>query len=584
MPAPDRSPPTAKPSSPNGLSKREQTVSWKAQAQRLRAAVAQSAGSASGAAMELALKALASRRFTVAVERAREALKTDRGCGLAWRLMALGFEGQGDPVAALEAYQAAYDADPGSQDLLADIGRMAGALGAYDGAAQVFARALAADPGSADLSAQLAMALRGGHRYGEAIEVLRGAIMADAENAFLWNALGSVVLQQGDTDNALIFFDQALKLAPDWIDALCNRARARLELGDSKGALADCETAMRLAGADQKPAILFIRALARLSRGDLKGGWSDYEARLRADFEKTSTFSLPGRRWRAGDSLAGKTLLVVGEQGLGDEIMFAGMIPDVIEALGPAGSLSLAVAPRLVGLFRRSFPRASVCAHETGSLAGRPLRTASGANPAPDFWAPMGSLAQRFRSEASRFGAVGPYLRPDPEKADFWRRALAARDARPKIGVSWKSMKTYGDRLKQYAPFEAWEAVLRTQGVRFVNLQYGECDAEFAQARAFGAEIWNPPGLDLTNDIDGAAALSSALDLVIGVGNASTNLAAAVGVPVWISSPPFAWPRLGADDYPWFPKTRVFAARGFGDWAPVIEAIAEDLATRFPPA
>jgi tetratricopeptide (TPR) repeat protein len=563
----------------------ERTVGWKAEAKRLQTTVAAQAGSPAGAALTAALQALATGQFAVAVEQAQAALASDAGSAVGWRLMALGLEGQGEVIAAIEAYQAAYDADPGAHDLLSDLSRLAGALGSHEVAAEFAARAFAAEPGSARLAGQLAMALRGGHHYGEAIEVLRAAIAVDAENAFLWNALGAVVLQQGDTDNALIFFDQALALEPGRIEALCNRARARLELGDRAGALADCEAALARAGADRGGAdtaseILFIRALARLSRGELAGGWADYEARLSGDLARTPAFSLPGRRWSAGDELAGKRLLVVGEQGLGDEIMFAGMLPDVIEALGPGGTLALAVAPRLAGLFQRSFPRALVGAHDTASAGGRPLRTARLPPADVDLWAPMGSLAQRFRRDLASFDRAPGYLRPDPGKADAWRRALAAVDGRPKIGLSWKSMKTSGDRLKQYPSFGTWERLLAVPGVSFVNLQYGDCAAELERARALGVGIWQPPGLDLTDDIDGAAALSAAVDLVIGVGNASTNLAAAMGVPVWISAAPFAWPRLGAGHYPWFPNTRVFAAERFGDWGPVVAAMAAALEAR----
>ncbi|HEX4199374.1 MAG TPA: tetratricopeptide repeat protein [Caulobacteraceae bacterium] len=561
--------------------KSEQTIGWKTQAERLRAAVAASAGSPAGAALQAALKALAAGNLALAAERAREAVRADSSCAVGWRLLALGLEGQGEMIAALEAYQAAHEADPAAADLLSDLSRLAASLGSFDVAAEFAARALAAEPGSAPLAGQLAMALRGAHRYGEAIEVLRAAITADAGDAFLWNALGSVLLQQGDTDNALIFLDQALTLEPGRVEALCNRARARLELGDGTGALADCAAALARASAGQRSEALFIRALARLDSGDLAGGWADYEARLSPDLARTPSFSLPGRRWAAGDGLDGKALLVVGEQGLGDEIMFAGVIPDVTEALGAGGTLSLAVAPRLVELFHRSFPSARVSAHETATVAGRPLRTAPGAGVDADFWAPMGSLPRRFRPDLASFERAAGYLRPDPGKAEAWRRALAAIDGRPKIGLSWKSMKTSGDRLKQYPAFDAWERLLATPGVSFVNLQYGDCGAELARARDLGVEIWNPPGLDLTNDIDGAAALSSAVDLVIGVGNASTNLAGAVGVPVWISAAPFAWPRLGAENYPWFPKTRVFAAARFGDWGPVVDAIAQALGARF---
>ncbi len=97
-----------------------------------------------------------------------------------------------------------------------------------------------------------------------------------------------------------------------------------------------------------------------------------------------------------------------------------------------------------------------------------------------------------------------------------------------------------------------------------------------------GVQLWKPPGIDLKDDLDDLAALTLALDLVIGPANATTNIAAACGAPVWLISTPGAWPKLGTERYPWYPRTRVFNPPAFNTWLPVMEEIAAELPKAYP--
>jgi hypothetical protein len=408
--------------------------------------------------------------------------------------------------------------------------------------------------------------------------VLKAALQAAPGEARLWNALGAVLLQEGETDAALAFLDEAVRLSPTMPEALYNRAVARLELSDLAGAVADCDAALPLAEPSEKAQVRFARAQAKLASGDLQGGWTDYAARLDPHFPKAPLFDLPGRRWSMGDDPQGRRFLLVGEQGLGDEMMFAGMAEDLLGALGPDGRLTLAVAPRLVGLFRRSFPVAQVLAYERAIDAGQTHITVPEAKGEVDLWAPMGDLAPRFRRTLADFGPHPARLVPDPAAVAEWRVRLADLGDGPKVGLTWKSGLTSGHRLKLYPRFEDWTPLLETPGVRWVNLQYGDCAAELAAAEAAGAPIWSAPGLDLTNDLDGAAALSAAADLVIGARNASSNLAAATGQATWILASRHTWPRLGTHHYPWYADTRGFVTERFGAWAPTMAEVAAALA------
>lgn len=275
--------------------------------------------------------------------------------------------------------------------------------------------------------------------------------------------------------------------------------------------------------------------------------------------------------------------MIVGEQGLGDEILFANVLPDLVEAIGPEGRLTLAVERRQVALFQRAFPTARVAAHATYKVDGKVVRTLRFLDDPDriDLWTPMASLLRKWRRSVDAFPGRAAYLHADAARVAAWRATLDALGPEPKVGLVWKSLKQDPSRRRWFSAFEQWRPVLATPGVRMVNLQYGDCQAELALARAAGVDIWDPPGVDLKNDLDEVAALACALDLVIGPANATTNIAAACGAPVWFISPPGAWPRLGTDRYPWYPASRVFNAPALNAWGPVMDSVAHALAAAF---
>jgi hypothetical protein len=192
----------------------------------------------------------------------------------------------------------------------------------------------------------------------------------------------------------------------------------------------------------------------------------------------------------------------------------------------------------------------------------------------------MASLLRRFRRRLADFPARERFLVPDRARVAHWRGVLERAPAGRKVGILWKSMKIEAARARYYSPFQLWAPVLKTPGVTFVNFQYGDCAAEIEWARReLGVDIWTPPGIDLKDDLDDIAALSSALDLTLGFANATSNIAAACGAPAWIISVPGAWSRLGTDHMPWYPQVRVFNPAGLDRWDETMVGVAEALAT-----
>jgi tetratricopeptide (TPR) repeat protein len=495
---------------------------------------------------------------------------------------------------AIGTYRQALEAAPDHPAILSDLGRLALRMGEPAMAEALFERVYEADPSDPEAADNLAQALREQARYDDAVAVLRTVLNASPAEPILWNTLGTIVNAQGDSAAALIYFDEALRLVPHFAAARYNRAGVLMDQGQTLAALTECEAALAIAEASPDGGKLGDMAMMRLGRammllslGRLAEGWPIYEARLDPALPDSPTFEIPCSRLSADEPLADLNLLTMGEQGLGDEVLFASLVPDLLQALGPRGRLTLTAEPRLVPLFARSFPAAQVIAHATVHQEGRTRRTIpdTSAVATCDAWTPIASLLTRLRPRIESFKADAAYLHPDPARVAFWRSALATAPAGRKIGLTWRSGLLTSKRRRGYAALPLWREALTTPDLQWVQLQYGECEAELAAAEAeFGMTFWRPPGIDLREDLDDLAALSTALDLVIGAPNATTSLAAACGAQTWFVTGPGGWIQLGTQRHPWYPNARLFIAPSFGastseddGWTPILADVARAL-------
>lgn len=529
--------------------------------------------------LDRAVQALNAERHQEGAEWALKALDKDETNGFGWYLLAIGRERVGDFPSAITAYETALRLLPDHAEVANDLGRLAYRIDMKPHAEKLFRHFLARFPGHHEGANNLACVLRDRLAYDEATELLRPAIVANPEVAMLWNTMATVMAEQGDYENGEIFFREALRLEPGFAKARHNLGNARLSQGDADEALTLCEQALTQPMSDDERQLMELsRSTMLLVLGRLGEGWDAYEARLHPAHPDVTHFLVDVPGWTPGAELAGKSLLVIGEQGLGDEVLFGNVLPDVIEALGPDGRLTLAVEPRLVALFQRSFPQATVGSHATYLKAGRTYRTLPFVTDFTDYdlWTPLASLLREFRRTTSAFPDRIGFLAPDPDRVAHWRRELEAAPAGAKVGLLWKSNIKNGARYRFYSPFADWAPVLKAKGVTLVNLQYGDCAEEIAQAeRDYGVRIWTPPGIDLKQDLDDVTALCCAVDLVVGFSNATMNLAAGAGAPTWLISVPGAWTRLGTSRYPWYPQVRTFTTPAFGNWGPVMDAVGE---------
>jgi Flp pilus assembly protein TadD len=472
----------------------------------------------------------------------------------------------------MAAYEAAVALDPTDPELLKALARLASRLDMHDLAVKLWRHLAAVEPERSETVAGHAQALIAAGRFSDAIDVLKAGLAAHPAEPRLWTTLGLCLTYAGRAVEAQTFFDEAVRLAPDLASGRYNRGLAWADLGRLDEAEADFRRALALSrSGSERATIEFSLATLALARGDLAAGWALYERRLSPDWPRSVDFAGAGPRLEPGPSVAGRRVLVLAEQGLGDEVMFANAVPDLLDEIGPEGRLVLAVDARLVELFQRSFPRAEVCAHATPRVGLRPLRQPR--TPAAgriDGWMPLASLAQRYRGDITAFPRAA-YLTPDPARVAHWAAWLG--DGRPAVGLTWRRGKASGESQRRAPPLSDWVGLLQTPGVQFVNLQYGDCAEDLARlAQMSGVEIRQPPGLDIKDDIDDLAALCAALDAVAAIQNATSVLAGACGTPVVFVAGADSWFQLGEAQPPWFAQARFCPAESFADWSPALAA------------
>jgi tetratricopeptide (TPR) repeat protein len=474
---------------------------------------------------------------------------------------------QGRIDEAVDGYLRALRLDPERVDSYYDLGTALQAQGQRPAALECYRQALDRRPEFTDALVNLGALLHAEGRFREAEESLRRALAVNGSLVEAYVNLGNTLLELDDYAGAVDCYRTAIGLDPNHAEAHSNLGNVLHDLGDAGASLTAHRRALALK--PELPEAHWNYALTLLSQGHLEEGWAEHEWRWRKPGFPSKRLTLDLPHWD-GQPLAGRTILVWAEQGLGDEVMFASCIPDLVRS---GARVILACTPKLRALFQRSFPEVEVV--EDSAIA-------EGHRTVPaDVQLPIGSLPRFLRRYQIAFPAQAGYLKPDPARIAHWGERLAALGTGLKVGISWRSRLMTIERRKFYTRLVEWQRILGTPGVIFVNLQYDECDAELAEAAlAAGAVIHQPRGVDLFNDIDEVAALCGALDLVLAPDSSVGEVAAATGTDVWRLDAGIDWSTLGTERRPWQPSMRLFRKRPGTDWDSVIDSVAAALAAR----
>ncbi len=512
---------------------------------------------------------------------ALRAINMDENCALANHVMAIALEKLGHLSKALEFYERAWRQDPNDGEVYQNLALVAWKLDMLPAAEKFLQLFLEISPGNVNGVINLSGVLRDQGRFEEAVELTRAAIYTHQDNAMLWNALATVLLESGDPFQAMTFYDEALRLDPDSARIWHNMAYAAGLAGDRELAASAGEKALAMSTVpEDRATIEYGLSQSCLALGQLEKGWRAHLSRFDPAGPSNMLYAIDAPRWDGEEDLTGKRVLLMGEQGLGDEVLYMNAAQDFMDAIGPNGRVDFAVERRLIGVVQRTYSPRKIMRHFNVNREGRQIRVIPDVKDwsAYDYYVPLGNAVAAQRKSLEDFPDHKGYLVPDPEKVKTMEKAVAALPAGPKIGLCWKSMVMNANRAKYFSPFDAWKPVLQTPGAVFVSMQYGDCAEEIAQAQKdLGVTIHELPGLDLKEDLDGVAAAGLALDLTIGPMNASTNLAAAHGGIVWFLASPDHWPLHSTGTIPWYPTSRVFSPEQFGKWDETMQRVAKTL-------
>lgn len=464
------------------------------------------------------------------------------------------------------AYRRALALSADYPEAWSNLGALLHASGRLEEAEVWFRKVIARTPESAEAHHNLGGLLLETGCYAEAEALFDRALVLRQDFAEAYNRLGTLFKETGRLADSETAYRQALVLQPESPGALTNLG----VLLQGMERFTEAEVAYRQA-LSLDPDYDFAHynlALLCLSQKRLQDGWVGYERRWKTKGFTALRHQMPQLPWH-GESLSGEAMLVWQEQGVGDVILYASMIPDLMER---CAALIVECEARLVPLFKRSFPGAQVVMRsDSVHPATREARWQS----------PLGSLCRWLRACPEDFGWRGPYLVPDALRVAEFKKRYRALGQGPVIGISWRS-SNYKAGTQKSLPLSEWAPLLTLPGAIFVNLQYGDCADELSRLeRDVGMTVYHDNTVNSLNDLDGFAAQVAAMDLVISVSNSTVHFAGALGVPVWTLLPrgdALLWYWFHeVEDNLWYPGMRLFRQDHPGDWSGPVTRVTDAL-------
>lgn len=465
---------------------------------------------------------------------------------------------------ALHYLSAAAKLSPGPAPLFLAMSMIFQDLQQDDKALEMVNQAIAADPSFAEAYVRRGTLHQEREETGPAINDLTKALSINDKLADAHINIGLCLTMEGVYDKAEASYRKALQIAPNNAPAHSNLGVLLRILSRTEDAVTHFETAIELAPdyAEARQNLSF----ALLTLGQYEKGLDAFEWRWKVPAVAPRYRNYNKPLWDGKTDISGKTLFLWPEQGPNDVCVWAAVLPQLINK---AGHCIVSIYPKLEPLFRRSFPEAEIRADDG------PFDPAQNDF---DYHLPMGSLFRCLRPDLESDTAPLPHLVADPDQIDHWRSRLLELGPGPYIGISWKGALLNKMRAPNYTDVEDWADLISTPGT-FVSLQCGEASEEVSLFEArHGVHVHEFQDLDLFDDLDGVAALTSALDGVASVSTCVSGISAAVGTPTWI----IAWRQS-----PWHnfllksrgPQIKFFERDTGETWHDVLMAVRQEIRT-----
>jgi tetratricopeptide (TPR) repeat protein len=481
----------------------------------------------------------------------------------------------GDTAAAVAAFRRAITIDSSYAEAHNNLGNALLTLQPAE-AVRCFRRAIELKGSYADAHYNLGNALQSSGDHESAVASYRRAVELDGGHALAHHNLGNALLERGELEAASRSFREAIAAKPDYLKALSSLGVTLHEQGLWREAIASYESA--LAQDAEFADAQYNLAQVHLFQGDYERAWPLYERRVDCEGIRSRLRKQAGTvalfetvpRWGGLADTAGVGIWA--EQGIGDQLLFSTLIPELIGAGVP---FVYEVDGRLKDAYERAFPGQQFVA-----LSDPPQAALARAPRA--LWA--GSLPGVFRRRREDFARQPQRLLGAlPQRVAQYRSRMDEQGAGLKVALSWRSSREdrlgprKSTRLAEFAP------LLQRPGVQFVDVQYGDTAAERAALeQETGVKLLHFDEVDYFNDLEGMLAIIEACDLVITTSNVNAHLAGALGKRTWLlyleDRPPFHyWTHTQDDRSPWYPSVEIVTLSASPHWPGIVSHAARKL-------
>jgi tetratricopeptide (TPR) repeat protein len=477
---------------------------------------------------------------------------------------------QGKLEEAAECYQHALVLKPELAEAHYNLGNVFHAQEQLEEAIACYEQALSLNSKLPEAHYNLGNALQSQDKFEEAIAAYRRALALDRGKYEALHNWGNALQSLGKLEEAMTCYERVLIVHPAYAKAHYSVGCALQAFGKPTEAIASYRQARAL-DPDFAQAGL-SESLAQLLQGEYAEGWQNYEWRWQSKAHNTPMRNYSQPLWR-GARLSSGPVLIWGEQGVGDEIMFTGLMP---EAMRTGNKFIMDCDARLQPLFARSFPDVTVVPrHAEADRSANPANDKRGV--AFSAHLPTGSLPGLFRATPAAFAATkAPYLIADPIARERFRGRYTEGTNTRLAGITWHTNSRNYGRTRSI-DLSTLLPLLAIPEVRWISLQYGNHDLLEKEAAEAGAPIHIDRTVDQLSDIDLFAAQVAAMDIVVTIDNSTAHLAGALGVET-LTLLPFApdwrWLR-DREDSPWYPTMRLLRQPKRGDWESVMQKLKQ---------
>jgi tetratricopeptide (TPR) repeat protein len=453
--------------------------------------------------------------------------------------------------------------EPSAQEAHLHLGNLKLGQKQYAEAISYYVKCLDIDPKNYDAISNIGVALNALKDYSKALDCLNEAVKLNPKNALLLNNRGVIMRKLKRFDDSILDHIAAVELNPNFADAYLNLGSSLMEIGRNQEAEVSLNQAILL-----DPNCFGARfdlGLIALKRGNFNDGWSGYEYRWNiSDFPSTPlATNLP--RWKPANQ--DQRVLLWGEQGIGDEIMFSRQLP---LAQNASKEITVCMNPKLIPIFSRSFE----------GITFLPFNSTVDEE-SYDSQLPIGSLGKYLETDIARLSSLPiKTLRADLSLASIIKKRHK-QPGKLLCGISWKSGNVDLGKNRSIA-LSTFANALNSPDITLLNLQYGDVSHEIHDLKnKTGIEVVYEKDADIFNNVDYLASMIEACDLVVSISNVTIHLSGALGKKTWVLLPKIADWRWGegTNKSYWYPSLELFRQTSQNDWDDVLITLKQKLSS-----